>query len=373
MKYLLIIVLILIGYICFSQNIAIDIDNTQHLIPGFNNTIHIIAENTACEELLVETDNGYIEQFSNCKFKINPSNTGICTLSIFKKSTKKLIAVKKIKVMKWPILVVDFDLNKTGKIYKNELYNVAKHQIKLTEYSHYSDLHVLSFKYKVIRNGLTMENRKILGNKFDEAFQKNIHLLRHNDFVIIYDAEILFQGEVATRILSPYSFVVQEYDDENISDAYFNINCISSGFLDTTSQYLTKYFDNEKPMIELKKEDGKWRRKLYFENGSIYQDAEVKLMLVSDTLELFDAVTYDQRVKIHSRYSEEFNGLITQYYSKNNLKHIELQGRMSSNLKEGLWLYCTHPDENNKQTCYEAYFENDVLVGEIKKIKSSTK
>lgn len=373
MKNIFIVKFILITFFCYSQNLAVEINLTHHLIPTEENYISIVVENVECGDLLVETTNGYIINQCNCDFILKPREFGSCTLNIYNKSTKKLIAVKQIRVLKWPISIVDFDLNKTGKIFKNELYKSEKQTLRMREYTHNGRLRIRNFKYKVIRNGSTIADRKIKGDKFDETFIKNIPLLKHNDFVIIYDAEVRFPGEVTTRVLVPYSFVIQEYEEEDISEAYFNINCIPNYFKDTTSQFITKYFQNEKPMVELYKKDGKWRRKIYSENGSLYQDAEVKLVYLSDTIAEFNCETYEELVDINNGYTEILDGYFSQYYPKKNLNLIELQGRMNNNLKEGRWLFCMYPDENNKQTCYEAFFENDMMIGEIKKINPSEK
>jgi hypothetical protein len=223
-----------------------------------------------------------------------------------------------------------------------------------------------SYKYKFVRNGITLANRKVIGNDFDEDFITTLKLSKHNDLIVFYDVEVMMPGELVPRTLDLFTLMIEDHVDENTSENSFNINFITGYWKDTSELNLTKYYMNGNKMLEIKKTQNKFVRKLYQENGDLIQKANIKFVFKSDTSETFNPETYEQVLKVDSGFVEIFNGNFIQYHE--NGKHIELQGLVINNKKQGLWTYCKHPEVGGVQECYEANFKADVLVGKLKKV-----
>jgi hypothetical protein len=369
MNRFILFIFILASIKTLAQNVAIETSKTSYLIAGFENPMRIVSENIPCQYLEVSSDDDIIIKLNQCDFFINPRNLGQVNLSIIDSRTGKILEKKKLRVKKFPNQKIYFKSSKNGFISKTDLISMGELYIPLSGFDATGSIKALSFKYKIINNGITKANRKVIGGNFDQQMNISLYQLKHNDIVIFYDVEIKLPGDVTPTILDPCMLIVKEYEDENISEKYFNFTHIPVYLDNDTSKFLSRNYEDGRPMVTYEKlKNGNYFRKFYNENGSLFQKAEVKFYYHQDTVTLFDPETYEQKMEINKGYLSELNGYFTQYHNFYDKEYIELAGSYVNGL-QGTWVYCTYPNSYGIQECYEAAFKDGELISDIVKKK----
>ena len=205
----LIIILLYQAPLCFSQVISVANDRENIVTVGLDNPLTIAVENFTAKSIIAKTDNGKLSG-GNGIYILNPVNTGIATITLFKKVDGKLKVIGKrmfrAKLLWDPVFKIG-----SGKrsISKAEL--AAQQYVRAElEGSDFSLIFsVDSFKVCIIFSDTCRYIEKLnIGNKISEEVNKEFKMVHKNDTIIFKD--IFCTGPGGQRKIEPVIVFISE-------------------------------------------------------------------------------------------------------------------------------------------------------------------
>ncbi len=172
-----------------AQHIAVAADRENILYVGLENPVTITAENCPCNQLVVKTDNGFIEG-SSCKYSFRGGTIGKANITVYKKAANRLskLGVSSFRVKRLPAPV--FKIGPYGEYNKN---NVELRVLATQLYAR-ADIECCGFDAKAPIDSFCVEILQIdscrvkyylnVTNELSEKVRTAFSLLVPNDIVV---------------------------------------------------------------------------------------------------------------------------------------------------------------------------------------------
>jgi hypothetical protein len=201
MKKSLIVVFLLFGLFCSSQEVIIKQDRKSDLFKGVGFPFSLIGKN--CESYIITTDNGKIEQYnSDCTFVVYPENIGIAKIKV-KDKTGKILLEEPYKVRE-----IEFKLSIIG---------ANKNVIDIEYFLNFSRLDLVSpdfsgqFSWKCQFELIHISENKIITHSYIsehgsiKTLKEKIKSLNRGDILVFHKMKLLigeYQFDTSSIVLT---------------------------------------------------------------------------------------------------------------------------------------------------------------------------
>ncbi len=184
MRYIASIVLLIIMWsVSFGQPSLVLTSRVNTVFIGINNYLYLASDKLPCKKIILETDNGNIEQGDiACQYLIRPKAEGATTVYI--KQGNKVLNTYKFRASYIPDPIGKVAGISTGVVKKSILLP----QVGVIAYSNMScgPFAVTSFSVLLSRNGAPVFYRDCKGAKFDEETLNMFKTVQNGDNLVFY-------------------------------------------------------------------------------------------------------------------------------------------------------------------------------------------
>ncbi len=179
---------------------------------GITNSMSVCVEGYACDELIVKTTNGKIENrdSSSCSFEFVADSTGLAYIEVYSKwNPEEKILVKPFRVYSMPQPLPRLDSKKGGEIKKNRLIVQKGLVLKLDNFDISINFNVDSFLLLIMRGEELVFSEKNYGASFNDEIKNALREVQSGDVLIFSQIKMERKYHFSSDI-SPAEFVVVE-------------------------------------------------------------------------------------------------------------------------------------------------------------------
>ncbi|PKP22435.1 MAG: hypothetical protein CVU05_03905 [Bacteroidetes bacterium HGW-Bacteroidetes-21] len=208
------VISIVFGLLCiegYCQTYTVTNLKMNVLYADIDNLLSIVIENTSCDSIFVESDNGILVLGDSCKFLSIPNKVGRANISVFKLFHKDTIFIGewefRVKSVPKPnILVCGMS---GGRINKNLLCAQTRISASIESFDYDIRYKITKYSVKINRNNKPIYTSDIVGASFNSMIKNEFEKLESNDQVIFYNVYAV-RPNSKEELLDEITFIINE-------------------------------------------------------------------------------------------------------------------------------------------------------------------